>query len=67
MLSRPIVNSSIIISHNYVLHESYVEQYANDSDFQEVYASLTQGIQIEELDYHVHNSFLYHLGKLCIP
>jgi len=28
---------------------------------------LSQGNQIEELDYHVHNSLLYHLGKLCIP
>ena len=32
-----------------------------------MYASLRQGNQIEELDYHVHNSLLYHLGKLCIP
>ena len=46
MLSRPIVNSYIILNHNSVLHESYIEQYANDSDFQEVYASLSQGNQI---------------------
>lgn len=32
-----------------------------------MYASLRQGNQIEELYYHVHNSFLHHLGKLCIP
>ena len=37
------------------------------NDFQEGYARLSQGNQIEELDYHVHNSLLYHLGKLCIP
>ena len=60
-------NSSVIIKHNFVLHESYIEQYANDSDFQDVYASLSQGNQIEELDYHVHNSLLYHFGKSCIP
>ena len=66
MLSR-IVNSSIILKKKYVLHESYIEQYAYDNDIQDVYASLRQGNQIEELDYHVHNSFLYHLGKLCIP
>ena len=41
MLSRPIVNSSVILKYNYVLHESYIEKYANDSDFQEVYASLS--------------------------
>ena len=67
MLPRYIVNSSIILNHNSVLHESYIEQYAYDSDFQDVYESLSQGNQIEELDYHVHNIFLYHLGKLCIP
>jgi hypothetical protein len=22
---------------------------------------------VEELDYHVHEKFLYHLVKLCIP
>ena len=49
------------------MHESYIEKYANDSDFQDVYESLSQGNQNEELDYHVHNSLLYHLGKLCIP
>lgn len=67
MLSRPIVNSSIILKHNSILHESCIEKYAYDNDFQDVYTILRQGNQIEVLDYHVHNSFLYHLGKLCIP
>ena len=67
MLSRPIVNSSIILKHNLVMHESYIEKYAYDSDFHDVYESLSQGNQNEELDYHVHTSFLYHLCKLCIP
>ena len=56
-----------MLKQNYVLHESYIEKYAYDNDFQDVYASLRQGNQIEELDYHVHNSLLYQLGKLCIP
>ena len=67
MISRPIVNSSILLEHNFVLHEIYIEKYANDNDFQDVYASLRQRNQIEELDYHVHNILLYHLGKVCIP
>lgn len=67
IISRRILNSFVILKHNSVLHESYIEQYANDSNFQEVYAILSQGNQIEELDYHVHNSLLYHLGNLCIP
>ena len=32
-----------------------------------MYESLSQGNQNEELDYHVHNSLLYHLGNFCIP
>ena len=67
MLSRPIVNSSIILKHNSIMHESYIKQYVNDSDFQDVYENLSKGNQSEELDYHVHNSLLYHLGKSCIP
>ena len=49
------------------MHEIYVKKYAFDNDFQDVYANLSQGKQVEELDYHVHNKLLYHLGKLCIP
>jgi len=67
MIFRPIINSPIIHKNNYVLHESYIEQYAYDNDFQDVYASLRHRNQIEELDYHVHNSLLYHMGKLFIP
>lgn len=43
MISRPIINSSIILKHNFVLHEIYIEKYAYDNDFQDVYASLWQG------------------------
>ena len=66
-LSRPIVSASMFLKHNYVMHESYVEQYVLDGDFKDVYATLCQGNQVEELDYHVHDNLLYHLGKLCIP
>ena len=67
ILSRPIINAPTILEHNSVLHESYIEQYAYDSDFQDVYVTLSQGNQIEELDYHMHDTLLYYLGKLCIP
>ena len=53
MLSRPIINASTILKHNYVLHESCIEQYAQDMDFKDVYATLSQGKIIEELDYHM--------------
>ena len=29
--------------------------------------TLCQGNQVEELNYHVHDNMLYHMGKLCIP
>ena len=67
MLSRPILNAATLLNNTFVLHGSYIEQYAFGNEFQDVYENLSQGRQIEELDYHVHNNFLYHLGKLCIP
>jgi len=44
------------------MHESYIEQYAQD-----VYVTLSHGKQVEELDYYVKDQLLYHLGNLCIP
>jgi len=67
MLSRPIINASTILKHNLVLHESYIKQYAQDIDFKDIYATLSQGKRVEELDYHVKDRLLYHRGKLCIP
>ena len=32
-----------------------------------MYASLSEGNQVEEKDYDMYNNFLFHLGKLCIP
>ena len=43
MLSRPSLNASIILQNSSLAHESYIEQYARDSDFMDVYDSLTQG------------------------
>ena len=67
ILSWPIVSATTLLKHNSVLHESYIEQYALDNDFQDVYASLSQGNQVKELDYHLHDDLFYHLGKLYIP
>jgi hypothetical protein len=67
MLSRPIISASIILKHSPIMHESYVEKYALDTDFKEVYETLCHSNHVEELDYHVHDNLLYHLGKLCIP
>ncbi len=67
ILSRLIINVAILIKNNFVLPEIYVEKYAQDAEFQEVYLKFSQGHQVEELDYHVHDNLLYHLGKLCVP
>ena len=67
MLSRPYLNASIIFQNSSLAHESYIEQYARDSDFLDVYDLLTQNAQVKELDNHVHDRLLYFLGKLCIP
>ena len=66
MISRPIISDSVILMHNPTMHDSYVKRYALDVDFKEVYATFCHSNQIEELDYHVHDKILYHLGKLCI-
>ena len=67
MLSRPIISATILLKHNSILHESYIEKQALENDFQDVYVSLSQGNQVEELDYHLHDNLLYHLEKICIP
>ena len=46
MLSRPIINESTILKHNSMLHESYIEQYAQDIDFKDVYATFSQGKRV---------------------
>ena len=67
MISRSVVSAYIILKNNVFMHESYVEKYALDEDFNDVNAIFYQGNQVKELDYHVHDKFLNHLGKLCIP
>ena len=66
MLSRRVINASKILKHNYLSHDRYLEQYARDEYFKDAYEALIHGNQNEELDYHVHNGLLYHLGKLYI-
>ena len=47
MLSRPIISASTLLKNYSVVHESHIEQYAHDIDFQDVYASLSEGNQVE--------------------
>ena len=62
MLSTPIINASTILKHNSLMHESYIEQYAQDVDFKDVYATLSHGKQVEELDI-IWESYAFHKLK----
>ena len=46
MLSRPPIVASIILKNTSLSHDSYVEQYAIDEDFKEVYEKLTHGAHV---------------------
>lgn len=61
------MNASVILQNSSLAHESYIKQYPEDIDFKDVYESLTHGAHVEEVNYHVHDRLLYHLGNLCIP
>jgi hypothetical protein len=65
ILSIPPIVSSIILKNTSLYHDSYVEQYAIDENFKEVYEKLTHGAHVE--NYCLQGKLLYHLGKLCIP
>ena len=67
MISKPIIGASTLLKNDSIVHESYIEQYASDVDFKDVYANLSEGNHVEENDYHLHNNLLFHMGKLCIP
>ena len=66
MMSRFSLNILVILQNSSLAHESYIEQYVANTDFKDVYESLTHGAHVEEVNYHVHDRLLYHLGKLCI-
>jgi hypothetical protein len=44
MISRTPIVASIILKNTSVSHDNYVEKYAIDEDFKEVYEKLTLGI-----------------------
>ena len=67
IILRLIISSSTLLKNYSIVHESYIEQYAHDVDFQDVYASLSEGNQVEEKYCHMNNNFLFHLCELCIP
>ena len=67
MLSRPIISAPILLKNDSIIYDIYIEQYAHDVDFQDVYASLSEGNQVEEKYHHMHKNLLFHLGKLFIP
>ena len=65
MLSRPLVSASIVLKNDSLDHDSYIEQYANDEYFKDVYERRTCGSHVE--NFYVQDKLLYHMEKLCIP
>jgi hypothetical protein len=65
MLSRPPIVASIILKNDSLSHDSYIEQYAIDEDFKEVYTKQNLGAYVD--NYCLQGKLLYHLGKLCSP
>ena len=65
MLSHHPISTSVILHNASLSFESYAEQYANDDEFNEIYAKLTHCSQVD--NYHLWGKLLYHLRKLCIP
>jgi hypothetical protein len=61
MLSRPVVNPFLIMKNTSLVHDNYVEKYARDDEFRDVYAALTKGICNQGVYYHMNNNILYHL------
>jgi hypothetical protein len=47
ILSRPPIVSYIILKNAFLSHDNYIEQYATDEDFKEVYTKLTLGAKVE--------------------
>jgi hypothetical protein len=65
MLSRPPISTSTGLKNASLAHDIYIEQYANDEYFKDVYDRLTCGSQVE--NFYVQDKLLYHMDKLCIP
>ena len=67
MLSRPVINATVILRYNPLAHEIYTKQYAKDDNFKEVYDSLTHGKQ--QSYYYMHDpkslSIGFILSVLC--
>ena len=67
MISILSLNTSVVLQNNSLKLEINVEKYSIDVDIKGIYESLTHGTHIEEVNFHIHDRLLYHLGKLCIP
>ena len=64
MLSRPPIVASIILKNTSLSHDIYVEQYAIDEDFKEVYEKLTHVVEVET--YCLQGKLLCHLGYVFL-
>ena len=49
MISRPIISATTLVKNVSIVHESYIEQYASDVDFKDVYANLSEGNMLRRM------------------
>ena len=54
MLSSHPISASIVLKKDSLSFEIYVEQYVNDDEFNEIYAKLTHGSQVENCTCNVN-------------
>ena len=63
----PITTVGVILQNSSLMHDGYKEQYGDNCDFQDIFHKLSQDNENGNIDYHMHDGLLFHLGKLCIP
>lgn len=66
LLPKAVVNALLVMKKTSLALDSYVELFANDDKFKEVYDAFNKGIQ-KGVKYHLHTNILYHLGQICVP
>lgn len=64
MLFIPLIATIDIILQNIsLMQEGFKEQYVVDHNFQDIYHRLSHGNINGNIDFHVHDGLLFHLGK----
>jgi hypothetical protein len=69
-LSRPPTPFLSILEVRYATYDTWKDQYATDTEFQEIWEALQSPTMINQtpfLDYTIQDGWLYKLNFLCVP